>query len=211
MASFEKSYAYLHELEGIARNLGYVSPKVKTDLGGETLGGRTFYWKVTRAKLPIDIKIWKIVEVEKTKDSFPEVLEMHPTLGKLIMEAYKQDEWTKILGDLIPVQEVADEVFEFAVHKTPRVSVRFLQQCINYLNYDGKLFPDLSERGYMGPITAGAISILASRKGDIGTLLKMFNCEQGHYYMKRFRDSPDQEANARGFFRRVEIRRRLKA
>lgn len=207
MASFDKSYAYLHNLEGTSRNLGYVSPKVKTDLGSETIGGRTKKWKATLGKLPTDIEIWAQVELQKKKPNFPANLETHPTLPGLIAQAYKRDEWRKIKGDLIPVQAVADEVFEFAVHKTPRVSVRILQRCMNYLNYNGRLFDDLSARGYMGPITAGIIGMLAKRPGDIETLLKMFNCEQGTYYNRRFRESPDQEVNARGFYRRVEIRK----
>lgn len=207
MASFDKSYEYLHHLEGIAKNLGYVGPKVKTDLGGETVGGRTRYWKATKGKLPIDLEIWAIVDAAKDSELFPVNLESLPVLASLIPEAYKRDEWTDIMGDLIPVQEVADEVFEFAVHKTARLSVQILQQCINFLNYNGKLFKDLSERGFMGPITAGTIGLLSKRSGDIETLLKMFNCEQGHYYNKRFRNSPDQEINSRGFYRRIEIRK----
>ncbi len=207
MASFDKSYAYLHNLEGTSRYLGYVSPKVKTDLAGETLGGRTKLWKATRAKLPTDLEIWAHVDLQKKQPNFPGNLENHPTLPGLIKEAYKRDEWKDIMGDLIPVQAVADEAFEFAVHKTARRSIQILQYCINKLNYNGKLFADLSERGYMGPITAGTIAILSKRPGDIETLLKMFNCEQGHYYNERFTKRPDQEANARGFYRRVEIRK----
>lgn len=205
MAIFELAYAYLHKLEGGSRNLGYVN--VKTDKGGETIGGRTRYWKATKGKLPIDVEIWAQVDVAKNDNSFPGNLASHPTLPGLIPEAYKRDEWKTILGDLIPVQAVADEVFEFAVHKTPRVSVGMLQYCINTMNYNQRLFPDLSERGFMGPITAGTISLLSQRPGDIEHLLKSFNSEQGHYYNQRMRESPDQEVNVRGFFRRVEIRK----
>lgn len=204
-ATFLEAYGYLMGLEGSHKNLGYVSPKVKTDLAGETLGGRTKLWKVTRAKLPIDIKIWEQVEILKKYSNFPDSLDGHKALEKLIADAYEADEWADLKGNEIPSQEVANELLEFAVHKNVRTAVRTLQYCMNKLNYNGDLFPDLLEDGWIGTITNKSISILNSRSGDIGVLLKMFNCEQGHFYNERFTEDPEQEANARGFYRRIQI------
>ncbi|KKM13187.1 hypothetical protein LCGC14_1718770 [marine sediment metagenome] len=203
MADFQTAYDYLHALEGGSHNLGYVN--IDSDLGGETIGGRTRYWKATKGKMPTDIEIWSHVDLLKEKDDFPANLNNHSTLPMLISRAYERDEWRDILGDMIPDQLVANEVFEFAVHKEARTSVKILQYCVNKLNYNGRLFEDLVEDGFMGAKTIKAISILMARKVALDTLLKMFNCEQGHYYNERFTKSPSQEVNAIGFYRRVEI------
>lgn len=205
MADFKYAYHYLHKLEGSHKNLGYVN--VETDYGGETIGGRTRKWKATKGKLPTDIEIWKHVDQLKKESSFPDNIAGHLPLSVLIVKAYERDEWKDIHGDDIPVQAVADEVLEFAVHKDFHTSVKMLQHCMSKLNYNGNLFADLLEDGFFGTVTADALKILDRRPGDIETLLNMFNCEQGHYYIERFTKSPSQEVNARGFFRRVEIRK----
>lgn len=205
-AQFRAAYEYLKGLEGHAENLGYVN--VPTDLGGETIGGRTRKWKAIRGKKPIDIEIWNLVEKLKKYPSFPSNLHNHSLLSDLISDAYENDEWEEIKGNLIPSQAVANEVLEFAVHKNPRASIGILQYCVNKLNYNQKLFPDLKEDGKIGTVTLEAVSILCGRTGDLLVLLKMFNVEQGHYYNERFTEDPDQEANARGFYRRVEIGKR---
>lgn len=207
-ATFQEAYAYLMYLEGSHKNLGYVSPKVKTDLGGETLGGRTKLWKATRGKMPIDIKIWEQVEILKKYSNFPNCLDGHKALEKLIADAYEADEWSDLQGNEIPSQEVANELLEFSVHKNVRTAVLTLQYCMNKLNYNGDLFPDLLEDGWIGEKTNDALKILDERSGDIGVLIKMFNCEQGHYYNERFTKVPEQEANARGFYRRIQISKR---
>lgn len=207
MADFSIAYDYLHKLEGGSVNLGYVN--LDSDLGGETIGGRTRYWKATKGRRPVDLEIWAHVDRLKVDVMFPSNLQEHPTLPILIRKSYERDEWRDILGDLIPDQDVANEVFEFAVHKEVRTSVKMLQYCINKLNYNGKLFEDLVEDGFVGAKSIKAISILMKRSVALETLLKMFNCEQGHYYNERFTKSPSQESNAIGFYRRVEIRKTL--
>lgn len=203
MAEFLEAYEYLKELEGHSKNLGYVN--VSTDLGGETIGGRTRKWKAIKGKKIIDIEIWGRVDDLKKNPSFPANLDNHSVLSSLIARAYEKDEWEEIKGNLIPSQAVANEVLEFAVHKEARTSVRTLQFCMNKLNYNGKLFEDLLEDGSMGPKTATCLAILSERAGDLNVLLNMFNVAQGYFYLERFTKSPDQEANARGFFRRIQI------
>lgn len=204
LAQFQLAYEYLKMLEGHSKNLGYANRG--NDLGGETIGGRTRKWKAIRGRRPTDLEIWNIVDDLKKDSSFPKNLHEHSALAFLIAQAYEQDEWADIRGGIIPSQAVADEVFEFAVHKTASKSVEILQHCMNKLNYNGTTFKDIDEDGSMGLVeTVPALEILLERSGDLDILLKMFNCEQGHYYNERFTDDPDQEVNARGFYRRIEI------
>lgn len=207
MADFNIAYDYLHKLEGGSVNLGYVN--LDSDLGGETIGGRTRYWKATKGRRPVDLEIWAHVDRLKEDVMFPSNLEDHATLPILIKKSYERDEWRDIMGDLIPDQDVANEIFEFAVHKTARDSVKIVQYVTSKLNFNGKLFDDLVVDGFMGAKTLKAIAILKERPGDISILVKMFNCEQGHFYIERFTQSPSQEINARGFFKRIEITKQV--
>lgn len=201
-AEFPVAYKYLKHLEGHQVNLGYVN-KSKTDRGRETIGG------ISR-RFNGDQELWVDVDELKKDPSFPNNLEGNRSLEIAIEHFYKTDYWIPMKGSSFQSQVIANEVFEFSVHKNINVAVETLQYCMNKLNYNQKLFKDLKEDGKIGFITLDALGVLCKRRGDVVVLAKMFNVEQGHYYNERFTESPNQEVNARGFYRRIQIKSRGK-
>jgi len=198
-ATFESAYTFLKYLEGHRKNLGHVN--VSTDNGKETLGG------ISR-RFNGDLDLWDDVDELKNDPSFPDNLEGNHSLEMKIENFYKNNYWIPMRGASFQSQVIANEVFEFSVHKNITTAVRILQYCMNKLNYNQKIFKDLKEDGMIGVISLDALGVLCKRPGDVVVLAKMFNVEQGHYYNERFTESPDQEVNARGFYRRIQIKAR---
>ena len=184
--SFAEAYAYTLGKEG-----GYSHDP--DDLGGETYKG------ISRKFHPHWIG-WPLIDSMDHVDS-------DPTLDKMASEFYRVQFWDKLLGSLVAEisDPVAGELFDTAVNMSPRRAVGFLQESLNALNRNGKLYPDLVEDGKIGRITLAALRALPRK--DHATLLKMMNVLQGAYYMDRFKASPIQEKFARGWFSRVEITR----
>lgn len=223
MADFPKAYAKLGVIEGNHKHLGYVPPETTTDDGKETLGGRSRLMKIERAYRPkaADIRLFEALDILKAQPNFPSNLDGNSAMETMIKKAYELDEWAGIKGDWVPDQELAFELLEFAVHTSPRVSVGCAQYVSNLLNYEGELFPNMGRKdimmgklegrelwweagdGGLGPITKERIEILLDR-GDLDHLLGYFNVHQGRYYMIRMALREDQEANIRGYGRRLK-------
>jgi lysozyme family protein len=66
---------------------------------------------------------------------------------------YRRGYWDGIMGDHIPDQQIAEEMFDTAVNCGVRTVVEFLQISLNALNRRATLYPDIEEDGRMGPTT----------------------------------------------------------
>lgn len=88
------------------------------------------------------------------------------------------------MGDEIPDQLVANEMFDTGVNLHPRHAIRFLQVALNAFNLGGTRYPDVAEDGIMGPGTLSALRACLARPVPYArrNLLASMNCEQGHYY-----------------------------
>lgn len=189
MADFLKSYQKLGPKEG-----GYANdPK---DRGGET-------WKGVSRVFNPDWDGWHLIDEAKVRPDFPECLNQFPALESAVQSLYMERYWNPIRGNDLP-QEIADELFEVGVNADPLRAIRFLQNSINILNRNQKLYPDVEADGKMGNDTLGAVLACIQHRG-IPLLLKVMNVSQGCHYLNILLSKPEQENFALSWFNRVEI------
>lgn len=193
MADFEKSFYITMGHEG-----GYVNDP--DDAGGETYRG------ISRRYNP-NWNGWSIIDDCKRFDfGVQQCLDMKGNvIEKSVMNFYKSRYWNPWWGDEIDSQEIANEMFDTSVNMGVGRAVKFLQQSLNYLNRNGRLYSDIVEDGVFGENTFRAYNSLPKR--DLPVLYKMMNVLQGMHYMNYMSRSPIQEKYARGWFKRVELRK----
>ena len=168
----------------------------RNDLGGETMNG------IARNFFP-DWNGWQYIDVVK-KDGVPDFSVMSAE-KKLALEIevqnfYRNEFWKRIQGDRIPYQDVADELFDSAVNTGVGTAVEFLQNALNVLNRNGKLYADIDVDGRMGGNTLNALKYYENRAGEQKELLKFMNIFQGYYYA-----TESKETFMRGLSKRVSI------
>ena len=190
MANFSEAYKTTMDHEGGYSNL-------KADLGRETFMG------ISRRYHPSWVG-WRIVDRLK---SDPEILNSNQEIKPLVADFYKAEFWDRFVGDDIPDQEIANELFDTSIQLDVPDAVKILQYSLNKLNREGTLYRNLVEDGRYGPATARALSFIVRNHRDATVLYKMMNVEQGHRYNERMTESEDQEIFARGWYGRVTFRK----
>jgi lysozyme family protein len=189
MADFEKAFDHTMTEEG-----GYVHDP--DDAGGETYRG------IARKFHP-DWQGWNIIDALKRAPHFPKCLDRDSNLQIMIRSLYKQLYWDRFQGDNIPIQEIAEEMFDTGVNMGVHRAVKFLQRSLNYLNRNGNVFPDMADDGVFGPTTLGNLQKYLN-KDSPDILLKIMNTLQAQHYLNYMKKSPTQEKYCRGWFRRVK-------
>lgn len=189
MANFEKAYEVVMAHEG-----GYVNdPK---DRGGETYKGisRRFHtgWSG-----------WKRVDAAKKRKNFPRNLGGDPYLSRMVERFFKTQYWDRFVGDKIPDDGVATELFDTSVNMGVRRAVRFLQEGLNLLNRNQKDYNDITADGLFGKVTLGVLKHYLTRDKKSVHLLKLMNVQQGSHYVEFMQQAPSQERFARGWLARV--------
>lgn len=124
MANFNIAYERTAKFEG-----GYVFDP--NDNGGETFAG------ISRKANP-KWSGWKIIDACKSKSDFPSCLKTHKLLHQEVLKVYKEKYWNPIRGNEINVQEVANEIYDFAVNAGVATSIK-LQQRQYRLKETGKM------------------------------------------------------------------------
>lgn len=117
---------------------------------------------------------------------------------------YKSKYWDIINLDAVDVMhaKLASELFDYGVNAGPATAAKALQEALNLLNENGKLFPDMVVDGAIGPGTLGAVKILddKNRGDDICLAVKALRCEK---YLNICRKNQTQEIFIRGWLRRA--------
>ncbi len=190
MADFKEAFELTLAHEG-----GYV--KDPDDRGGETYNG------IARRHNP-GWSGWARIETAKKRHGFPKTLKSDQALQSAAANFYRSHYWDKFQGDRIPVQAIANELFDTAVNLGVARAVEFLQRALNVLNRNGALFDDLVTDGVFGARSLAALrAYLKKDKPDY--LLKVQNVLQGMHYIELMNRSPLQEKFARGWLKRVTI------
>ena len=115
---------------------------------------------------------------------------------------YRSRYWDPIMGDQMPDQAIADKLFDSGVNIGVVRVVRHLQDTLNVLNQQGKLYPDTVPDGIMGPATIEALTLaLACKPWYRDVILKALNGLQAAYYVKLAKDNPRLERFAPGWLR----------
>ena len=194
MANFDEAFEKTAAIEG-----GYVFDP--DDAGGETYKG------ISRRFNP-SWKGWdRIDEIKRAnsrKKKFDKVFEQDESLQEEVLLFYKEAYWDKFWGDEIPVQEIAEELFDTGVNMGVRRAVGFLQEGLNLLNRNQKNYNDIVEDGLFGKNTLKVLMAYL-KIDDLSYLLKVMNILQGMHYIEYMRKSPKQEKYARGWLKRVKV------
>jgi lysozyme family protein len=194
MANFNAAFEKTAAIEG-----GYVFDS--DDAGGETYKG------ISRRFNP-SWKGWdKIDEIKRTnsgKKKFDKIFDQDEDLQDEVLLFYKHAYWDKFWGDNIPVQDIAEELFDTGVNIGVRRAVGFLQKGLNLLNRNKKNYPDIFEDGLFGRNTLKALQAYLE-VDDVSNLLKVMNILQGMHYIEYMRKNPAQEKYARGWLKRVKL------
>lgn len=168
------------------------------DNGGETFMG------VSRKHNP-KWSGWTEIDRLKESDNFPRCLKENKKLKQIVRKLYKRCYWDKVQGDEIPNQEIANELFDTSVNLGVTEAITIMQNGLNILNRNGRLYDDLVMDGKFGPKTRRALMFFLEIDNP-KYLLKVLNILQGTHYIAVMRHDPKQEKFARGWLERAEIR-----
>lgn len=162
------------------------------DKGGETYKG------IARNFHP-DWQGWSIIDSYKKlyPQEFTSCLKNDIDLQKLVTKFYKQNYWDVFKGDSLPFL-VAEELLDQSINQgTGRLGGKRLQEALNLLNRNGKLYPDLKVDGIVGAKTLEAVKKVNERR-----LIKVLNGLQFMRYYNLDIKNPENERFV-GWFDRV--------
>jgi lysozyme family protein len=125
--------------------------------------------------------------------------QLFKTLDQDVRSFYRREFWDRCNGDSVPLT-LSVKLFDTAVNVGVTTACKWLQECLNVLNRNGKDYPDLIEDGKIGPATLRAITSL----NDNALLLTTFSFRQGAHYLALMKSGPKQERFARGWLKRAK-------
>lgn len=209
MAHFEPAYDKTGGHEG-----GHVF--VESDMGMETING------ISRKYHP-DAKVWRYVDtvarelgIDNSKPVDPSdskmldrKLKKLPQVEQAVREFYKRNYWDELLLDPLESQAVAEELYDTAVNQGTGQAGKYLQRSLNFLNRNGRSYPDIKVDGVVGQITLGTLENYMKAYRRYGadfaerTLVKALDGEQYMRYRAIVLSRPDQEVNFAGWLRRI--------
>lgn len=96
-------------------------------------------------------------------------------------------------------KHIAAELVEAEVNVRARQPIIWLQRILNAANIMGKLYPDLTVDGFIGPKTCESLQKLLDKRGQDGVkfVLTCLNHLQGAYYLER---AEAREVNEKYFY-----------
>jgi len=199
MAQFKPAYDYTIGVEG-----GYSFDP--NDRGGETYKG------ISRRNFA-EWEGWPLIDAHKKEVTGKELekrLDCDTGLQGLVERFYLTEFWNKLRLDELS-QAIAAEVFDTAVNQGAYTAARYLQQALNLLNNNGRLYQDIADDGSIGNLTIEAFKAYMltdrlpgrSAERNTQTLLKVMNGLQLCRYVEICRANPIQETFLYGWLNRV--------
>lgn len=129
--------------------------------------------------------------------------QLFEALDPAVREFYKIEFWDRCNCDGLPDEEVAHKLFDSAVNLGVTVACKYFQETLNALNRNGKLYPDISTDGKIGPNTLKILTACMQQRG-VKNFLLAFHFRQGAHYWDLLLRDPTQEEFALGWFNRAE-------
>ncbi len=153
----------------------------KADKGGETVLG------CSRNNFP-DLPLWAIVDDFKRDEGFPKNMKGNTEILELVGNWYKLEFWDKIKGDLINNQDVAYNIFDFAVNGGVRRGARTAQQVVN-----------ATEDGVIGEQSIRLINSFKSVE-----FIEQYKLRRRAFYRQLANNNSSQMVFLKGWLNRVE-------
>jgi len=187
---YEKDPNYLHAaVKTLLHEGGYSDHPL--DRGGKT------YMGITR-KNHADWEGWKYL------DEHGDGVDMEFMRGHALAFYYEKY-WKESRCDFVAQYSkgMANELFDAAVHHGKQRAIKFLQQSLNKLNRNGKLFSDFPELGYFprNGLTEAAVKNLPPQ--DWEHAIRLMKAHRVSFMLEFVAKNPSQEAFIRGWMKRV--------
>jgi lysozyme family protein len=193
MANFEIANRLTRKFEGGYHNGAGIN---SNDRGGETFKG------IARKIWP-NWDGWVLVDRMKNVAGFPGNAERDPVLKAKVDQFFKTNFWDSLKLDDVKSQIIANELFDTGVNMGTSTAAKMLQDGLNFANRAGRLFPNLTVDGAIGRASLAAVNGLNEKDSEF--LFVVLNVLQGYRYFSIAKVDESQEANARGWFDRVQI------
>jgi len=112
----------------------------------------------------------------------------------LAIKIYKSEYWLQPRFSLVHSlnAKIAAELFDSGVNTGTSTAAKFLQQALNLLNQNGKLYADLVVDGGIGQKTLDALKIVLARQNGESVMLKVLNGLQFVRYKDICERNPNQ-------------------
>jgi len=190
MASFQTAYDRTLQHEG-----GYVNDP--NDPGQET------YCGISRRYHP-EWAGWEKIDQYKQGRGFPGTLDMDAKVGHLVSGFYQDTYWEPTKAQTYRYQEIANEMFDIAVHLGVQRAVKFMQTALNILNKNESLYPNILVDGHFGLQTLASLNTYQNTEPP-AFLHKLLLIQRGAFYIDAVAKREESEAYIRGWLRRVTM------
>lgn len=169
------------------------------DIGKETCYGisRVYnkYWKG-----------WNIIDELKNKTNNEKELKKEISknikINELVKQYYLDNYWGKLRLDYIDNLELIEIMFSSSIHKNTYKTIKWLQESLNLLNQNEKLYPDILEDGLIGNITIRTINkCLKYNRGQ--ALIWIFKIKYANYLLENIKFNKSQEDFTLGWMNRI--------
>lgn len=146
---------------------------------------------------------WGVTQTEARRNGYDGDMQVYPR--EMAVAVYLKNYWTapKINTILSVNESIAEKLFDIGVNMGTSWAGLFLQQALNGLNGQGKLYADISEDGDIGGATRAALSAYLTKRGTDGVsvMLKALNVLQGARYFSITRARQQNEDFLYGWLR----------
>lgn len=124
------------------------------DRGGETYRG------ISRKSHPYWVG-WQAIDLQKHREEKINVSDQK------VEHFYRVQYWSRINGENIKDQDIANVVFDVAVNAGWKRAGQYLQRVLNALNRQQRDYPDLTVDGKIGPKTIAALNKFLARRSPV--------------------------------------------
>lgn len=127
---------------------------------------------------------WGVTQAKARDNGYTGDMRYFPR--EMAVAVYLKDFWRAPKLDRVGAvnMKIAEELFDTGVNMGTSWPPLFLQQALNGLNQQGRLYADIAEDGDIGPATVGALTAYLKKRGKDGerVMLIALNVLQGARY-----------------------------
>lgn len=139
---------------------------------------------------------WRTIDRMKKARLLPSVSDLQ--LRPLAIRFYEREFYNRIGGDGLGSIELATEMLDQSINLGVDRAARHLQTACNFLNRNGRSWPEILVDGKIGPTTLKTIAFAEPKH-----LVRVLNALQAEFYLNAIRIAPEKEEFIRGWLDRT--------